>query len=944
MSSTLTRGIKNGLYIVLTIILLMMMSRDGSSQSFYELESPLINSAHTNAWNVAWVDVNGDGFDDLFLPEYGTNITSHVYLNDGFGNFYESQDSEDLVAKVAGSISSSWADIDNDGDRDAHIANFTGGPNFLIINNNDGTFTDATNDMNPNSVGYFHGSTWADYNNDGFVDLFTSSFQPTKFSELYFNNGDGTFSQELESPVAYHTGRSIGSTWVDYDNDGWQDLFIPNGNGQDNSLFHNLGNGEFEPIVTGDLVNDGSNSVASCWGDVDNDGDMDLFVSNTSNQDNLFYWNNGDGSFTKELADVIATDGGQSHGCNFIDYDNDGDLDLYVLNTDGQANKLYKNDGSGSFSINPDGVIGYTYGFPYSQAWSDYDKDGDLDVFITNVEGDADKLIVNHSTSNNWVQFKLSGTSSNRSAIGAAIRVFSGGNSQMRQVNSQGGFGSQNSLHQHFGLGNSTTIDSVIINWPSGYYQRLVNVPINQFHNIEEDNAGLVTGRVFNDHNGNCISDPGEEPLSNVRLSINSGEIFTATDENGVFCLKLPLGEFTIECENPEYWTSSCALSQTIQINQIGQVVQNIDFGKEPLDLGPDLSVDFAAAAQRRGFTNFLMFSYANHGTEPDYNRWVELKVPDGVFLVSASEPWDMVVGNTYLWQFDTLNPGQAGSVIIVDSVGLELAVGDSVLFYTSITTYLDELDTWNDAVSSVEPIVGAIDPNDIQVSPKGFGDKGIIDRKDTLIYRIRFQNVGTYAAQNIYIKDELPDELDVSTVEIINMSHQGNYWVEGNTINWKFLNINLPDSNANEQASHGFVTFSVVPSVDVPPGEEIINNASIEFDFEAPLQTNSTLNTIKEMSSAEHNVLEIYPNPMNETASFRLKRNREIFEDRVAIVQYAIYDYTGKMVKGRTSMEQFSEQIDRTGLESGTYIIMATDSNNEIHKGKLVVSNTNKN
>ena len=941
MSSSLIKGIKNGVYIILSIILMMIMTRDANSQSFAELESPLINSAHTNAWNVAWVDVNGDGFDDLFLPEYDINSTSHVYLNDGNGAFYESTDSEDLIQKVAGSISSSWADIDNDGDRDAHISNFTGGPNFLILNNNDGTFTDATQDMNPNSVGYFHGSTWADYNNDGFVDLFTSSFQPTKFSELYFNNGDGTFTQELESPIAYHTGRSIGSTWVDYDNDGWQDLFIPNGNGQDNSLFHNLGNGEFEPIVTGEIVNDESNSVASCWGDVDNDGDMDLFVSNTSDQDNLFYWNNGDGTFTKELTAIIVNDGGQSHGCNFVDHDNDGDLDLYVLNTDGQNNRLYKNDGSGEFSINPDPVMSYTYGFPYSQAWSDFDKDGDLDVFIANVEGDADKLLVNNSSSANWVQFKLSGTSSNRSAIGASIRVYSGSNLQMRQVNSQSGFGSQNSLHQHFGLGNSTAIDSAIIDWPSGYRQKMVNVPINQFHNIEEDNAALVTGRVFEDANGNCIFDPGENTLNNVRLTMNSGEILTATNENGVYCLKLPLGQFTIECEDPEYWTSNCSYSQSITVSQVGQVIQNVDFGKQAQELGPDLTVNFAASALRRGFTNSIMVSYANQGTEADHNRWVELKVPDGVFLISASEPWDMVVGNVYLWQFDTLNPGQAGTIIITDSVGLELAVGDSVLFHTSITTYLDELDTWNDAVNSVELIVGAIDPNDIQVSPKGFGSRGMINRTDTLIYKIRFQNVGSYAAQNVYIKDEIPAELDESTIEVLSMSHNGNFWVEGNTLNWKFLNINLPDSSSNENGSHGFVTFSILPRLDIPPGEQIQNQASIEFDFEAPVETNTTLNTIKELSSVEHNVLEIFPNPVYDQASFRLKRNREIFEDRVAILAYSIYDNMGRLVRTMANVALFSVKIDRTDLDPGTYVVVALDSNNEYHTGKMVVSDT---
>jgi uncharacterized repeat protein (TIGR01451 family) len=275
-----------------------------------------------------------------------------------------------------------------------------------------------------------------------------------------------------------------------------------------------------------------------------------------------------------------------------------------------------------------------------------------------------------------------------------------------------------------------------------------------------------------------------------------------------------------------------------------------------------------------------------------------------------------------------------------MDSVGLELSVGDSVLFHANITTFQD-LDNSNDMFNLVEPIVGAIDPNDIQVSPKGFGEEGFVSKSDTLSYRIRFQNVGSYAAQNVYITDTLPEQLNPESVVVESMSHKGSWWVEDNVINWKFLDINLPDSTSDEAGSHGYVIFTVAMNEDVDPGEEVLNDAAIEFDFESPIATNTTLNTIKYLSADEHNTLEIFPNPMRSNAKFLLKRNRAMFDDNVAIRSYVIFDYTGKPVRSEVGLNTLQVDIDRLGMASGTYVIQAMDETGAIHQGKLSVINT---
>jgi len=934
----MTYSIKNGLYVLASTLFVILTTNEGRTQTFLQHGSAIFNNNLTDGWNAAWVDLNGDGFDDLYLMEYANNTRNHVYINNGNGAFTEDFSTEALINKVAGSLSSTWADIDNDGDRDVHVANHSGGPNFLITNNGDGTFTDNTGNLNSSSVGFYHGSSWADYDNDGYVDLFTCSFKPSKYSELFHNNGDGSFTQVFNDPIAELIGRSIGPSWADYDNDGWPDLFVPNGNGQNNALFHNMRNGTFERISDGDIVNDGSNSVASCWGDIDNDGDLDLFVANTSNHNNLLYFNNGDGTFTKELNSPVVTSGGQSHGSHFVDYDNDADLDLFICNTEGQANTIFINDGTGEFTALTDSVFCYDDGFPYSQAWSDFDKDGDMDVFICNIDSTTDRLLVNAGNSNHWIQLKLKGTNSNFSAIGAKVKVKAGGVWQMREVNSQSGFGSQNSLHQHFGLGAATIIDSIKIIWPSGYRQFLTNIATNQFLSIEEDNSASISGTVFHDMDDDCAFTSSEATLSNIRLTVTPGNIHTATNSAGQFTLNLTPGTYRITCENPEYWTTDCDSSITIIIDSVGQQVAETDFGKKPLVLGPDLYINFAATPQRRGFNNSLLITYGNKGTTTDYNRWIEMKIPDGVYIKQSSLPWVAEVNNVYLWHFDSIVAGQTGSFILTDSIGLERAVGDCLLFHSNITTFQD-LNTLNDVANKIEVVVGALDPNDITVSPRGFGENGVINRKDTLTYRIRFQNVGSARAQNVFIRDVLPDELDPSTVTMLNMSHEANFQVVGNTIIWEFNNINLPDSTTDEPGSHGYLFFKILPKKNVVAGAEINNRAVIEFDYEVGIITNTTLNTIQYPNNNNYNTLEIYPNPVRNSAVVRLKRNNQIYEDPVDIREYRVMELSGKTVQRKMNLKQCETHLDASLLPRGVYVILATDANGMTHSRKFVAT-----
>jgi len=274
-----------------------------------------------------------------------------------------------------------WADYDGDGDLDLFVSNFGSPLNYLYRNNGDGSFARITTGAIATDDTNSEGCAWADYDNDGDLDLFVAVGLNGK-DLLYQNNGDGTFSKVTTGSLVTSGGSSRGCAWGDYDNDGYTDLFVSNEGGQNDFLFHNNGDGTFSRITTGSVVTSGGNSTGCAWGDYDNDGFLDLFVAN-NNENNFLYHNNRDGTFTRITSGRIVTDGGSSLGAAWGDYDNDGFLDLFVANAN-QKNFLYHNNGDGTFTRITSGPIVNDVGYSWGAAWADYDNDGFLDLFVVN--------------------------------------------------------------------------------------------------------------------------------------------------------------------------------------------------------------------------------------------------------------------------------------------------------------------------------------------------------------------------------------------------------------------------------------------------------------------------------------------------------------------------------------------------------------------------------
>jgi hypothetical protein len=289
------------------------------------------------------------------------------------------------------SVPAGWGDIDNDGSLDLFVGNWNA-RNWLFRNNRDGTFTKVQSAVEGADVSALpFSSAWGDYDNDGWLDLIVAHHSGTAPHALYRNTGGGTFVKmtTVVGPVVSTPSTAHSVAWGDYDNDGWLDVFIGNGTASTSSrdlLYHNDGTGRFEAVVNA-ITTPVLSTCQGTWCDFDNDGDLDLFVTHYQNQGNALYRNDGAGRWV----DIAATNGlgGKvtGTGAAWGDYDNDGDLDLFVtslqLTGPVSANFFYQNRGDGTFERITSGALAEDRDQFVSCAWLDYDNDGFLDLFAT---------------------------------------------------------------------------------------------------------------------------------------------------------------------------------------------------------------------------------------------------------------------------------------------------------------------------------------------------------------------------------------------------------------------------------------------------------------------------------------------------------------------------------------------------------------------------------
>lgn len=504
-----------------------MVLKNGATPEKHQIE--------TMPGGVAMLDYDGDGRLDLYfangarqpkLDRPDESWHNRLYRNLGGWKF------EDVTAK-AGVAASGYtfgvaaADFDNDGHVDLYVAGIP--RSFLYRNRGDGTFEDVSESSGTtNRQPWPIAAGWLDYNNDGRLDLFVVNYvrwdpaaepfcgdsvakkyrtwcHPKYYSglpnTLFRNEGNGRFRDvSLETGIAQHAGKGMGVAFADFDADGDMDIFVANDT-VSNFLFRNDGDRFTEVGVrAGVAYNDDGRALSSMgadFRDVDNDGRPDLFVTALANEGFPLFHNLGKGLFLDATypSRIGAATLPLSGWSNVIaDLDNDGWKDLFTANGDvqdnterfssrasRQQNLLLLNRRDGTFRPLRSGRAALHRG----AAFGDLDDDGRIDAVVTRL-GETPLLLRNAMEGGNWIGFRLRGTKSNRSAIGATVRITAAGTTQTNHVTQAAGYAGSSELRVHFGLGAATGIQSAEVTWPTGKVQRLGSMPGNQNVTIEE--------------------------------------------------------------------------------------------------------------------------------------------------------------------------------------------------------------------------------------------------------------------------------------------------------------------------------------------------------------------------------------------------------------------------------------------------------------------------
>jgi hypothetical protein len=492
-----------------------------------------------------FIDYNGDGLLDIYLVCYSqttqadpqTKLKDVLYRNNGDGTFTDVTDSAGISDSMVG-MGLVVGDFNNDGWPDMYITGY--GASKLYQNTGKGTFIDVTNRAGVNNKSWGTSAAFFDYDNDGYLDLFVCNylnFDPdgkvacdffegrpfcylSRFkgsgSVLYHNNRDGTFSDvSAKAGIAQHIGKGLGVVAFDYNNDRKIDIFQAN-DGTANFLFRNNGDGTFSEVALEANCALDPNGVARGGmgvdaADLDGDGYADLFVTNFSQQTNAYWHNNGDGTFdetTEEMGLGRVSYVMSGFGTRFFDYNNDGLIDLFVVNghpfepinkvfsetTYAEPPFLFENNGKAFREVAAlhRGPLQKSY-LGRGLAIGDIDNDGDSDLLLLNA-GEPPVLLRNDGgNKNHWLGIKLIGTKSNRDGIGARVTISSGDQQRSREMVGGTSYCSASDPRLLMGLGKLEKVSSVTVNWPSGQVTTTKDVPIDRYLTIREE--ATPTGR-----------------------------------------------------------------------------------------------------------------------------------------------------------------------------------------------------------------------------------------------------------------------------------------------------------------------------------------------------------------------------------------------------------------------------------------------------------------
>lgn len=522
---------------------------------------------------VSFHDFDGDGWDDITLTtERGRPI--YFYKNNN-GTF---ERLEALVNNLCESKQVLWIDYDNDGDKDLFVTCHS--DVNRLYNNDNMVFADVTEESGLSLAKLkTYGATWGDVDRDGWLDLYVTNKRTDEeinINNLYLNLGNGTFQDiTLLSHTADSMKRPFCASFIDINHDLFPDIYIAQDKKATNTLLKNMGNGTFSDISVSSDANLVMDGMSVTIGDYNNDQNLDIYITNIP-EGNKLLKNNGNETFQEVAMESGVDYLGYGWGANFLDYDLDGDLDLYVsgmLEGSGEIPSiLYTNVGMGNYSNDDLGFKGDTV-TSYSNAIGDLDNDGFPDIIVNNFDNYHSMLWKNSAGDNHWIKIKLEGVSSNRDGIGAFIYVYYSGSVIIHYTGTANGFLAQNSAYSMIGLGASEIMDSIKVLWPSGQTDMLRQINSNQAIIIREGSTRLPPRIYYSDKLSFCEGDS---------IVLETGYYETYTWNNGETSRSIQIkspGDYSVQVSDAEGRT---AYSDTVNIKVLE--MPEVDILIEPAD------------------------------------------------------------------------------------------------------------------------------------------------------------------------------------------------------------------------------------------------------------------------------------------------------------------------------------------------------------------------
>jgi hypothetical protein len=828
--------------------------------------------------DIHFSDMDADGdFDFLAATNIDNNVT--LYINTGNGNFT----ADNLSKHAEGGRIVAAEDIDGDGDKDIVAASYADDKISWFKNlDGQGNFYD-TQTIVSTALDGATSVIVGDVNGDGFKDILATSYLSN--SVLLFKNTDGLGNFAAAQTIDNNLYNSSRVYLADIDNDGDKDIFALGTTRI--AWYKNLdGLGNFGPQQTIDNISNFT-MFDMDFADLDGDGDMDIAVAGSYGM--MRYLNtNGQGTFGNRL--LVETNNYHAVSTKIADLDGDGDKDLIYMGTIGQTSSSTflgwsKNtNGLGTFgSIQ---IISTLVATPKSLIIADFDADGDIDI-ASSAQGNGGVIAWYENTDGHGAfantQQIVSQTSNSPFHIVAADMD----NNNTVDIVSISNIDNKISWHKNRGIPTSNSISGTV-----------------RFDLLGDgctDTDALLSGLLLVSTGSNS---------TNATFSQENGQYQIYTTEAGTVTTRVTSQLPTHYAANPSSYVSTfTGLGNSYSVN----------FCIAPVAPINDLSISYYPTKRLRpGFLTGYRIVYKNMGTTQLSGAVTFTFDNAKLQFVSASPAISTQTANTLSFDFANLNPFQTKIIDVHFTVFAPPTtnIGDEVINAVSISPVANDLTPDNNAYHFRQFAVGALDPNDITCLE---GDQVLIQDADKYLhYLIRFQNTGTAEAVNVRVDNPLDDKLDWTTMELESLSHAGRVAIRnGSNLQFYFNNIHLPSSSADEPNSHGFIAYKIKPKNTVAVGNIVHETASIYFDFNPAVVTNTANTQFVEalnISDFEAGKVSVYPNPTSGLLHIESSKSIKTIE---------IYNHLGQLVL--TAKE--STEIDLTNLTQGIYLLTVQDT-----------------